>query len=100
MDFRFFMPTTVECGAGISSRIGLYLQSYNYKRIMLVSDPGIIKANLLIDIEASLDEYGISYERYDHVEPNPGAESIMEGVEQRKMQQADAILAVGGGSSI
>lgn len=100
MDFRFFLPTRVECKAGLSDETGSYLKQMGAKKALVVSDPGIIQAGLLERIEQSLNEHGITYERYDEVEPNPSAESMMKGAEMQRRWQADVILAVGGGSSI
>ena len=102
MDFKFVIPTTVECGVGISDRCGTFMTSLGIQRVLLVTDRGIIRAGLLNGIESSLSEHGIAFAIYDEVEPNPSAESIMRGVQQLHALpwKADAVLAVGGGSSI
>jgi alcohol dehydrogenase class IV len=43
MSYRFYMPTTVECGAGISNKIGEILKSYQADRVFVVTDAGIRK---------------------------------------------------------
>lgn len=100
MKYKFNLPTTVECGVGISRGIGEVLGSYDVSKVFLVTDKGIKKAGLLEHIELSLQEHKITYDIFDEVEPNPSMESIMTGLDRLKAQNFDSVLAVGGGSSI
>jgi len=100
MACRFWLPTRVECGAGLSERTGEFLVEYGIRKALVVTDAGIIRAGLLKPVADSLDGSGIRYEVYDKVEPNPSAETIMEGLELLKASGCDAVVAVGGGSSI
>lgn len=99
MNYRYYMPTTVEVGAGISRKIGEILKPQAAK-VFVVTDAGIRKAGLLGPIEQSLRDSELAYAIFDETEPNPSAESIMRGCDLMKQQQCDVILAYGGGSSI
>jgi len=100
MDFRYYMPTQVEIGAGSSKQTGAMVSSIGCRNVLVVTDDGIVKADLLSGILASLKENGIACTVYSEVEPNPSAECIMKGLETLKQSGCDGILAVGGGSSI
>ncbi|WP_424768026.1 iron-containing alcohol dehydrogenase [Paenibacillus sp. sgz302251] len=100
MDYRYYMPTQVECGAGLTSRTGKFLSSYGIRKALIVTDAGIVKANMLGDMLASLQNTDIEYAIYDKVEPNPSAESIMSGLDSLRGHGCDCIIAFGGGSSI
>ncbi|WP_274654395.1 iron-containing alcohol dehydrogenase [Paenibacillus humicola] len=100
MDYRFFMPTRVECGAGMSERTGEFLASAGVRKALVVTDAGIVQANMLGPITESLSRHGLEFAVFDRVEPNPSAESIMEGLAYLKETGCDGILAFGGGSSI
>ncbi|MDQ0218174.1 iron-containing alcohol dehydrogenase [Peribacillus cavernae] len=98
--FTYFMPTRVESGSGISKKTGEMIKELGATRILIVTDQGIRAAHLLEGIEKSLFDANLAYEIYDEVEPNPSAETIRKGTEYLKQYQSDAVLAVGGGSSI
>jgi alcohol dehydrogenase class IV len=100
MSFRFYIPTTVESGAGISRNIGKVLASYGASKVFLVTDQGIRNAGILDSIEQSLQDSGIAFEVFDEVIPNPSEENIMGGLEKLKSYNADHVVAIGGGSSI
>jgi len=100
MDYRYYMPTLVETGAGLSRKTGAFLASSGARKVLVVTDAGIVAAGMLGGIVESLAENGLEYAVFDRVEPNPSAESIMEGFEVGKAFGCDAVLAFGGGSSI
>jgi len=97
---RFFMPTQMEVGKGLAQKIGEMLKPYNHKNILIVTDKGLLQAGILKPIEKSLEEHGIQYVLYDEVEPNPSAQIAHRGSDVAKEYGCDAILGVGGGSSI
>ena len=70
------------------------------KRLMIVSDAVLMKIGLVDPIKQRLEDAGIQVTIYDGVEPDPSVEQIEAGVTQVKADQAEAILAIGGGSSI
>lgn len=94
------MPTQVESGNGISQKAGELIKEGGVARVLIVTDKGVRAANLLEEIEKSLQAVSIDYEIYDEVEPNPSAETIRKGTKYLKEHHSDAVLAVGGGSSI
>jgi alcohol dehydrogenase class IV len=100
MNYRFSIPTTVECGTGISGRAGEFLRARGASRVFVVTDAGIRNAGLLEPVLHSLEEHGLKYDIFDETEPNPSAESVMTGLERLKQKPHDHILALGGGSSI
>ncbi|MDQ0221155.1 iron-containing alcohol dehydrogenase [Peribacillus cavernae] len=100
MPFTYFMPTRVESGNGIAEKTGAMVKELGVSRVLIVTDKGVRSANLLTGIEESLLAVNLDYEIYDEVEPNPSAETIRKGTEFLKQYKCDAVLAVGGGSSI
>jgi len=100
LNYRYYIPTLVESGAGIARSSGYFLSKEGAKRILLVTDRGIRQAGLLEPIERSLTEAGLYFDIFDETEPNPSAESIMEGLAQCRSYGSDHVVAIGGGSSI
>jgi alcohol dehydrogenase class IV len=100
MPFTYFMPTRVECGNGIAGKTGELIKELDVSSVLIVTDKGVRGAGLLEGIENSIVSANLRYEIYDRVEPNPSAETIKGGTEYLKQQNIEAVLAVGGGSSI
>ncbi|WHT49653.1 iron-containing alcohol dehydrogenase [Sporosarcina thermotolerans] len=68
--------------------------------VLVVTDKGVRDAGLLEGIIKSISAADLNYEIYDEVEPNPSAETIHRGTDLLKEHKFEAVLAVGGGSSI
>merc|ERR1712000_517496 len=66
--------------------------------VLLVSDPGVVNAGWVIEIEQLLLEQGLGCVRFTDVSPNPRSEEVMRGAEIYREQGCDVIVAVGGGS--
>lgn len=98
--YQLYMPTKVLSKIGISDEIGSILQENHYKSILLITDNGIINSGILENIYISLNNNNIDYEIFSEVEPNPKSSTIATIVELYKDAKLDAILAIGGGSSI
>jgi len=41
------------------------------KKVLIITDPGVVKANLVQPIKASCEGAGVSYVIYDEVKPEP-----------------------------
>ncbi len=70
------------------------------KRLMVITDGPLFKLGLLDSIVEQLRFAGLTVHVYSDVEPDPGYELVLRGVEKIKQSGAEAVLAVGGGSSI
>jgi len=70
------------------------------KRLMIVTDGPLFKLGIADAVVAELKGAGIALDIFDEIEPDPGDELVMKGVERMKRFKADAMLAIGGGSSI
>lgn len=91
---------TIEFGAGIVKNLPDYIEKLNAKRLLLVTDKGIIKAGIVDNILGILKSSSIEYVIYDGVQPNPTDENVLKGLEFYKDNSCDAIIAIGGGSPI
>lgn len=69
-------------------------------RVMLITDGPLFKLGIVTPLVEALENAGVTVEVYSEVEPDPGYELVLAGVERLKKFKADAVLAVGGGSSI
>jgi len=98
--YNYFMPTRILFEVNGSSKIGELLEKEGFKSILIVTDKGIVNAGLLENIKSSLEKSNLSYHIFDSVEPNPRASTIRRGMEFQKTLNIDAVLGIGGGSSI
>ncbi len=87
-------------GRGVSERVAEPLGQVAAKRVLIVTDPGVVAAGLVGPIEQHIREAGIAYEIYDGVVPDPTVADVVRCFERARAMGADALVAVGGGSSI
>lgn len=70
------------------------------KKLTLVTDGPLVKLGVVAPIIAALRDAGVKVDVFDKIEPDPGYEMIADGVARLRKFGAEAVLAVGGGSSI
>lgn len=97
---RFRMPTEVAFSRGCVDQAGVAAKRFAKERVLVVTDRGVAGAGLLDRVTAPLDAAGLRYAVFDGVEPNPSIETVGRGLDAFRASGAEAIIAVGGGSSI
>ncbi len=98
--FSFELPTRIEYGVGVASKLGEEVRLLKAQKVSLITDPGIIKAGLLDKITSILKEEKLLYNVFDGVDPNPKDRNVERGAQVVRSFEADAMVAVGGGSVI
>lgn len=98
--FEFQVTTRVKCGANLVDGLGKEVLALGGKKVLVVTDQGIVKAGLLERVTAALEKEGLAFEVYDRVEANPRVETIDRGHEFYRQVGADVIVGFGGGSSM
>ena len=76
------------------------VQSKGFKHIFVCSDPGLIDFGVTAKVTDLLAAASIPYTIYSGIKPNPTIENVKDGVEAFKACGADAIITIGGGSSM
>ena len=97
---RFVLNEKSYHGAGAVKEIATVIKSGNYKKVLVCSDPDLLKFGVTKRVTDVLDENGIPYDIYSDIKPNPTIENVTHGVEAFKASGSDVIVAVGGGSSM
>ena len=87
-------------GEGAINEIPALAAARGFKKVFVVSDPGLVKCGTTAKITDILDGAGIAYTLFDEVKPNPTIENVQAGVAAFKAAGADSIIAVGGGSAM
>jgi alcohol dehydrogenase len=98
--FDITMRYRVFFGEKICGKIGEWLRPYKAKRVMLVTDPGILAAGLDALLLQGLREAGIEVGVFQDVEPNPTTQNVEDGTAFAKRISPDVMIGLGGGSSL
>ncbi|SKA72157.1 1-propanol dehydrogenase PduQ [Desulfobaculum bizertense] len=76
------------------------LEQVAAKQAFIVTDPFMVKNGFADRIKSHLDRAGIGHRVFDGVEPDPSLETVTRGVSLFMKDNADLLIAFGGGSSI
>lgn len=97
MDFNMYVPTKILFGAGTLNELGKQ-QLPGKKAVIIISNGKSTRANgYLSRTEEQLAQAGVATSVFDKIQPNPLKETVMEGAAFVKAQDADFIVALGGG---
>ncbi|WP_172118851.1 iron-containing alcohol dehydrogenase [Halomonas hibernica] len=99
-NFQFYFPTTLKSGFGMARQAGTLLKPYVENKLFVVTDKGVLQSKVLDGFFESLEQVGLSYEVFSEVDPNPSTVVLENAVERLKVSGCDAVIGVGGGSSI
>lgn len=100
-EFVFSYPTKVYFGKGAAAKALRAELGQAGNTVMLAYGGGSVKRNGIYDeIAAILQEMGKTIVEFSGIMPNPTYAKVQEGAALAKKEQADYILAVGGGSVI
>ncbi len=97
---RFVLNETSYHGAGAINAIPDEIKARGFKKVLVVSDPDLIKFGVSKKVTDILDNAGIAYEIFSDVKANPTIENVQNGVAAFKAAGADSLVAIGGGSSM
>jgi len=100
MELRKFVAPELVFGLGARFLAGRYAKNFGAKKILVVSDPGIIAAGWLDGILKILEGEELQFEIYSNISPNPKEKEVIEGAKLYKEEECNAIVAIGGGSTI
>ena len=97
---RFVLNETSYHGAGAINAIPDEIKSRGFSKVMVASDPDLVKFGVSKKVTDVIDNAGIAYELFTDIKPNPTIQNVQAGVEKFKACGADCIVAIGGGSSM
>ena len=98
--FTYAAPA-LKFGRGASRELGYDLTTWGVRRVLLVTDPGVAAAGHPAAVAAGLVEHGLDVTTYDETHVEPTDASLTHAVEFARAEGPfDAVVAVGGGSSI
>ncbi|BCR03827.1 iron-containing alcohol dehydrogenase [Desulfuromonas versatilis] len=95
---RKFVAPEFVFGPGARLLAGRYARNLGGRRVLVVSDPGVVGAGWAGQVVESLAAEGLATTLFSKVTPNPRTEEVMAGVAAYREAGCNAIVAVGGGS--
>jgi len=87
-------------GPGASARLGQAIADFGHRKLLLVSDPVVVKLGLLLPLTQALQARGCPYVVFDDIAADAPLPQIEQGIARFKAERCDAVVAVGGGSVI
>lgn len=99
--FQFQLPRKIIFGNGAVKGIGPEAAAlFSGRRVLMITDRGVVGAGLTEDACASLREEGFHVLTFDGALPDSPMEVILEGVDFARKEEAEIIFGIGGGSPI
>ena len=92
-------PQLLE-GAGSILNLPDLVKSKGVKKVLVVTDKGLMNLHLLDPLFAKLEEKGVEFVVYDGVQPNPTIPNIEDAKDIYVKNGCDGVIAFGGGSSM
>lgn len=92
--------TPITFGPGASEEAGWEMKRLGARRVMIVSDAGVVQAGITGKIREILEAEGIECEVFDRVHVEPTLESLQEATDFATDGGFDGFVGVGGGSSL
>lgn len=90
----------IVMGPGALKQLAHEAGALKAKKILIVTDPGLIEAGLVQQAQAVLEKADIKYAVFGDVEADPRYEIVADCVAMIRRENADLIVGFGGGSAI
>lgn len=97
---RIVLNETSYFGKGAIQEIAHEVKARGCKKVVVCTDPDLLKFKVATMVTDVLDKAAIPYAVYSGIKANPTIENVQEGVAFCRDENADVIVAVGGGSAI
>ena len=100
MTNRVILNETSYFGRGSRSKVVEEIKQRGFNKVLVVTDRSLIDANVTKLVIEELDKENITYFIFDGIKPNPTVKNVQDGLTMAKINNVNAIVAVGGGSVI
>jgi hydroxyacid-oxoacid transhydrogenase len=92
--------SSVRFGVGVTREVGMDLKEMSAGLVLVMTDRVVSRLPPVATVLESLEHSGGSFALYDRVHVEPTEESFLDAIAFARMRPHDAIVAVGGGSTI
>lgn len=87
-------------GEGCIKKLPAMVKEKGLKKVLLVTDGGLMKLGLPNGLIEAMKQEGLDYELFYDLQPNPTDENVEAGFKIFKEKGCDGIIAMGGGSAM
>jgi alcohol dehydrogenase len=94
----FFIPSINQIGAGCLNSAVSQIQSYGFKKALIVTDHVLEKIGLAKQVSDLLAAAGVGAAVYAGTKPNPTVANVEAGLALLRENQCDCVISLGGGS--
>lgn len=94
----FKNPTQITYGFGAVNQLRDIIKQQGFKHVLIITDRGIVQTGLIEQLTGQMDD--IQYAVYADTKPNPTVTNCHDALQVLKEINAEAVVAMGGGSSI
>ncbi len=91
-------PELVSEGPGSVKKLPGVILAKGVKRVLLVTDAGLLNIGVPKGLMEAMDEAGLKYTVFSEVQPNPTDLNVEAGLKAYKVGGCEGIIAFGGGS--
>lgn len=95
-----FMAPEIIFGEGALDQIGESFLRLGANKVLVVSDPGVCDAGWVEQALTHLKSVDLPYATFFNVTMNPKDDEVHEGAKVYQEEECDAVLGIGGGSSL
>jgi alcohol dehydrogenase class IV len=99
-EWRFHSAGEIIFGRGAVQRVGEAVRRLDAQRAMLITDPGLVAADLHEPVERSLASAEVAVDRFEGGRAKPTLEAVEACVAVARKKEYGALVALGGGSNI
>lgn len=97
-ELRKFVAPEFIFGPEALGLVGRYLHNFGARKVLVVTDPGVIAAGWAQKVIDLIAEEDIGWALFSDISPNPRDTEVMTGAEFYQKEKCDIIVAIGGGS--
>ncbi|WP_207885724.1 iron-containing alcohol dehydrogenase [Pseudomonas sp. 30_B] len=98
--FSFATTAQILCESGSAARLGELCRERGAQRVLIVTDPGITRLNMLDDVLPGFARAGVAVEVFDQVLADPPEGVVLAAAGQAHRMAAQLVIGFGGGSSM
>ncbi len=99
-NYNWNYPTTMWVGENRIADLGNACKQLNIKSPLLVTDGGLVKTKMVLNILDKLKNEGLKVSIFSNVVGNPTGTNVKEGVDMYNKDNCDGVIAFGGGSGL
>lgn len=98
--WNFHSAGQLTFGNGAVGQLGTMLVRRGWRRILVVTDPVLVKAGVLDAVRAPLRSSHLDVDVFDGGEAEPSVAAAVQAIERARLFHPDAVLGLGGGSNM